>query len=157
MIHKTCVIDSKAKISKTAEIGPYSIIGPNVEIGENVKIHSHVNIAGSTKVDRGTKIFPFASLGTEPQDLKYKGETNKLIIGKNNTIREYVTINPGTKGGGGVTKIGDGCLFMISSHIAHDCRIGNNVVIANNVPLGGHVVIEDHAIIGGKFGCTTTH
>ena len=150
MIHKTCIIDSKTKISKTAKIGPYTVIGPNVEIEDEVEIHSHVNITGYTKIGTATKIFPFASIGTEPQDLKYKGEKNTLLIGKNNIVREYVTINPGTKGGGGVTKIGDNCLFMISSHIAHDCKIGNGVVIANNVPLGGHVVIEDGVIIGGN-------
>ena len=150
MIHKTSIIDSKAKISKSAKIGPYTIIGPNVIIEEKVEIHSHVNITGYTKVGTGTKIFPFASIGTQPQDLKYKGEKNNIVIGENNTIREYVTINPGTEGGGGTTKIGDNCLFMISSHIAHDCTIGNDVVIANNVPLGGHVVIEDGVIIGGN-------
>ena len=150
MIHKTCIIDSKAKISKTAKIGPYTIIGPNVQIDDEVEIHSHVNITGYTKIGTGTKIFPFSSIGTQPQDLKYKGEKNSLVIGKNNIVREYVTINPGTKGGGGVTKIGDNCLFMISSHIAHDCIIGNDVVIANNVPLGGHVVIEDGVVIGGN-------
>ena len=150
MIHKTSIIDSKAKISKSAKIGPYTIIGPNVIIEEKVEIHSHVNITGYTKVGTGTKIFPFASIGTQPQDLKYKGEKNSLVIGKNNIVREYVTINPGTEGGGGTTKIGDNCLFMISSHIAHDCTIGNDVVIANNVPLGGHVVIEDGVIIGGN-------
>ena len=150
MIHKTCIIDSEAKISKTAKIGPYTIIGSNVEIEEEVVIHSHVNITGYTKIGTGTKIFPFASIGTQPQDLKYKGEKNSLVIGKNNIVREYVTINPGTKGGGSITKIGDNCLFMISSHIAHDCIIGNDVVIANNVPLGGHVVIEDGVVIGGN-------
>ena len=150
MIHKTSIINSKAKISKTAKIGPYTIIGPNVTIEEKVEIHSHVNITGYTKVGAETKIFPFASIGTQPQDLKYKDEKNSLVIGKNNIVREYVTINPGTAGGGGTTKIGDKCLFMISSHIAHDCKIGNDVVIANNVPLGGHVVIEDGVIIGGN-------
>ena len=150
MIHKTSIIDSKAKISKSAKIGPYTIIGPNVIIEEKVEIHSHVNITGYTKVGRGSKIFPFASIGTQPQDLKYKDEKNNLVIGKNNIVREYVTINPGTEGGGGTTKIGDNCLFMISSHIAHDCTIGNDVVVANNVPLGGHVVIEDGVIIGGN-------
>ena len=150
MIHKTSIIDKNAKISQTAKIGPYTIIGSNVEIGDEVEIHSHVNIVGNTKVGKGTKIFPFASIGTQPQDLKYKGEKNSLVIGKNNIIREYVTINPGTKAGGTITKIGDNCLFMISSHVAHDCQIGNNVVIANNVPLGGHVIIEDSVIIGGN-------
>ena len=150
MIHKSSIIDKNAKISQTAKIGPYTIIGSNVEIGDEVEIHSHVNIVGNTKVGKGTKIFPFASVGSQPQDLKYKGEKNSLIIGKNNIIREYVTINPGTKGGGAITKIGDNCLFMISSHVAHDCQIGNDVVIANNVPLGGHVTIEDSVIIGGN-------
>ena len=150
MIHKTAIIDSKAKVSSSAKIGPYTFIGPNVEIGYDVIIHSHVNISGNTKIGDGTIIFPFASIGNVPQDLKYKGEDTKLEVGKNNKIREYVTISPGTKGGGGLTKIGDNCLFMISSHIAHDCNIGNNVIIANNVPLGGHVTIEDNVVIGGN-------
>ena len=150
MIHKNSIISKKAKISKTAKIGPYTVVGPNVEIGENVEIQSHVSIVGNTKIGLGTKIFPFASIGAQPQDLKYKGEKNSLVIGKNNIIREYVTINPGTRDGGTITKIGDNCLFMISSHVAHDCQIGNNVVIANNVPLGGHVIIEDSVIIGGN-------
>ena len=149
-IHPTSIIDKKAKISKNSIIGPYTIIGPNVEISEEVEIHSHVNIVGNTTIGKGTKIFPFASIGTQPQDLKYKGEKNSLVIGKNNTIREYVTINPGTTRGGTITKVGDNCLFMISSHVAHDCQIGNNVVIANNVPLGGHVIIEDSVVIGGN-------
>ena len=150
MIHKTSIIDKNAEISKTAKIGPYTIIGSNVEIGDEVEIHSHANIVGNTKIGSGTQVFPFASIGTQPQDLKYKGEKNSLVIGKNNIIREYVTINPGTQAGRTITKIGDNCLFMISSHVAHDCQIGNNVVIANNVPLGGHVIIEDSVIIGGN-------
>ncbi len=150
MFHKTSIVDTNAKISKNVKIGAYSIIGPNVEISEGVEISSHVNIVGNTKIGEKTKIFPFCSIGTEPQDLKFKGEKNSIVIGKNNTIREYVTINPGTERGGCVTKIGDNCLFMISSHIAHDCNIGNNVVIANNVPLGGHVTIEDSVVIGGN-------
>ena len=150
MIHKTAIIDSKAKVSSSAKIGPYTVIGPNVEIGDDVIIHSHVNVSGNTKIGSGTIIFPFASIGNVPQDLKYKGEDTKLEVGKNNKIREYVTISPGTKGGGGLTKIGDNCLFMISSHVAHDCLIGNKVIIANNVPLGGHVTIEDNVVIGGN-------
>ena len=150
MIHKTSIIDKKAKISKNVKIGPYSVVGPNVTIDENVEIHSHVNISGNAKIGSGTKIFPFASIGTEPQDLKFKGEKTNLVVGKNNIIREYVTINPGTKSGGGITSIGNNCLFMISSHIAHDCKVGNGVIIANNVPLGGHVTIEDGVIIGGN-------
>ena len=150
MIHKTAIVDSKAKISSSVNIGPYCVIGPNVEINENVKILSHVNISGNTKIGKGNKIYPFASIGNDPQDLKYNGEETKLIIGDNNKIREYVTINPGTKGGGGLTKIGNDCLFMISSHVAHDCEVGNNVIIANNVPLGGHAIIEDNVVIGGN-------
>ncbi len=150
MIHKTAIVDVKAKVSPSVEIGPYSVIGPNVEIGENVKIHSHVNISGNTVIGKDNKIYPFASIGNDPQDLKYTGEETKLIIGNNNKIREYVTINPGTEGGGGLTKIGNNCLFMISSHIAHDCYVGNNVIIANNVPLGGHAIIEDNVVIGGN-------
>ena len=150
MIHKTAIVDSKAKISSSVNIGPYCVIGPNVEINENVKIHSHVNISGNTKIGQGNTIYPFASIGNDPQDLKYNGEETKLIIGNNNKIREYVTINPGTEGGGGLTKIGNDCLFMISSHVAHDCQVGNNVIIANNVPLGGHAIIEDNVVIGGN-------
>ena len=109
-----------------------------------------MHIEGNTKIGKGTKIFPFASIGTTPQDLKYKNEPNSLTIGERNTIREYVTINPGTEAGGGQTIIGDECLFMISSHIAHDCKVGSKVIIANNVPLGGHVTIEDSVVIGGN-------
>ena len=150
MIHKSSIIHQDAKVSANAEIGPYVVIGPNVKIGENVIVHSHVSIAGDTEIGDESKIFPFASVGNDPQDLKYKGEKTKLIIGNKNIIREYVTINPGTEGGGGVTTIGDNCLFMISSHIAHDCNVGDNVIIANNVPLGGHVTIEDNVVIGGN-------
>ena len=150
MIDKTAIIDPNAKISSNVKIGQYSIIGPNVEIDENVIIASHVSITGNTKLGKNNKIYPFASIGNDPQDLKYKDEKTKLEIGNGNIIREYVTINPGTIGGGGITKIGNNCLFMISSHIAHDCYIGNNVIIANNVPLGGHVHIEDDVIIGGN-------
>ena len=150
MIHKTAIVDSKAKLAPSVKVGPYSVIGPNVEIGDNVTIDSHVNISGFTKIGDGNKIYPFASIGNDPQDLKYNGEKTKLVIGNNNEFREYVTVNPGTEGGGGLTKIGDNCLFMISSHIAHDCVVGSNVIIANNVPLGGHVTIEDNVVIGGN-------
>ena len=150
MIHKTAVIDKKAKVHSSVKIGPYSIIGPNVEINKNVVIQSHVNITGNTIIGSGNKFYPFGSIGNDPQDLKYNGENTSLIIGNNNKFREYVTINPGTVNGGGLTKIGDNCLFMISSHVAHDCVVGNNVIIANNVPLGGHVNIGDNVIIGGN-------
>ena len=150
MINKTALIDSKAQISSNVKIGPYTVIGPNVVIEKNTIVHSHVNISGNTKIGSGNKIYPFASLGNDPQDLKYNNEPTKLIIGNNNTIREYVTINPGTINGGGVTKVGNNCLLMISSHIAHDCLVGNNVIIANNVPLGGHAIIEGNVVIGGN-------
>ena len=150
MIHKSSVIDSKAKISNNVKIGPFCYVGPDVHIEDNVELISNVHIEGNTIIGKGTRIFPFASIGTQPQDLKFKGEKNSLEIGENNLIREYVTINPGTRGGGSITSIGNNCLFMISSHIAHDCKIGNNVIIANNVPLGGHVVIEDSVVIGGN-------
>ena len=152
MIHKTAIIDSKAKISNTVKIGPYCVIGPNVQIDENVIIHSHVNISGYTIIGKGNKIYPFSSIGNDPQDLKYKGEKSELIIGDNNIIREYVTANPGTSGGGSVTKIGNNNLLMIGSHIAHDCIIGNNVVLANNTAIAGHAEIGDDVIIGGNSG-----
>ena len=150
MIHKSSVIDPKAKIANNVKIGPFCYVGPNVKVDENVELISNVHIEGDTKIGKGTRIFPFASIGTQPQDLKYNNEKNSITIGCNNIIREYVTINPGTAGGGAKTIIGDNCLFMISSHVAHDCRVGNNVIIANNVPLGGHVTIEDSVIIGGN-------
>ena len=150
MIHKTAIIESNSKISKNVKIGPYSVIGANVEIGEGTEIQSHVSIVGNTKIGKNNKIYPLASIGNDPQDLKFKGEETKLEIGDNNKIREYVTVNPGTKGGGGLTKVGNNCLFMVSSHIAHDCYVGNNVILANNVPLGGHAFIDDEVIIGGN-------
>ena len=150
MIHKTAIIDSNAKIHSSVSIGAYCVIGPNVEIGENSIIESHVNISGSTKIGDGNKIYPFASIGSDPQDLKFQGEQTKLEIGNNNKIREYVTINPGTEGGGGLTKVGNNCLFMVSSHIAHDCLLENNVILANNVALAGHACIENNVIIGGN-------
>ena len=152
MIHKTAIVDKKAKISEEAIIGPYSIVGPHVEIYEGTEIQSHVNITGNTIIGSNTKIFPFASIGTNPQDLKYKGEKTKLDIGSNNIIREHVTINTGTDGGGGITKIGSNNLIMIGAHIAHDCIIGNNVVIANSAAIAGHAQISDDVIIGGNCG-----
>jgi len=152
MIDKTAIIDTKAKISPTAEIGPYTIIGPNVEIGDRAIIQSHVNISGYTSIGKNNKIYPFASIGSDPQDIKYNGEITKLLIGDNNTIREYVTINPGTVQGGGITKVGNNNLIMISAHIAHDCIIGNNTVIANSTAIAGHAEIGDHVIIGGNCG-----
>ena len=152
MIHKTAIIDVKSKIHKNVEIGPYTVIGPDVEIEEGTKIQSHVSITGKTIIGKNNKIYPFASIGNDPQDLKYKGEKTELIIGDGNTIREYTTINTGTVGGGGFTRIGDNSLLMIGVHIAHDCVIGNNVVIANSAAIAGHAEIGDHVIIGGNCG-----
>ena len=151
MIDKTSVIDKNAKISDKVTIGPFCNIGPEVVIEENVQLHSHVHVTGNTKIGSGTQIFPFASIGTDPQDLKYHGEKNALIIGKNNKIREYVTINPGTKAGGGKTVIGDNCLLMISSHVAHDCIIGNNVVIGSNVTLLPVSIVSGSVIGAGSI------
>jgi UDP-N-acetylglucosamine acyltransferase len=152
MIHKTAIIDTKSKISSTVKIGPYAVIGPNVEISDNVVIQSHVNIVGHTVIGKNNNIYPFSSIGNDPQDMKYKGEKTKLIIGDNNTIREYSTINPGTKQGGGITKIGNNNLIMIGAHIAHDCIIGNNIVIANNAAIAGHAQVDDYVVIGGNCG-----
>jgi UDP-N-acetylglucosamine acyltransferase len=149
-ISKSSIISEAAKIANNVSIGDFCYIGPNVSIKENCKIMSHVHISGDTTIGTGNIIYPFASIGTDPQDLKFKGEKNKLIIGNNNKIREYVTINPGTELGGGVTTIGNNCLLMISSHIAHDCVIADNVIIANNVPVAGHCFIENDVIIGGN-------
>ena len=150
MIHNSSIISKKAKIGNNVKIGPFCNIGDFVQLDDNVELISNVYIEGNTTIGKATKIFPFASIGTVPQDLKYNNEPNSLLIGERNTIREYVTINPGTAGGGGQTTIGNDCLFMISSHVAHDCKVGNNVIVANNVPLGGHVTIEDSVVIGGN-------
>ena len=150
MIHHTAIVDKNSRISKNVEIGPYCIIGSKVEIGRNSKLHSHVYINGNTKIGKNNEIFPFVSIGTDPQDLKYKGEKNSITIGDNNKFREYVNINPGTSQGGTITKIGNNNLLMVYCHVAHDCNLGNNIVLANNVQVGGHVKIEDNAIVGGS-------
>tara|TARA_Y100000741_G_C18211319_1_gene541830 strand:+ start:236 stop:1021 length:786 start_codon:yes stop_codon:yes gene_type:complete len=150
VIHKTAIIDPKAEISSNVAIGPFSVIGPDVKIESGTVLHSHVNIVGNTKIGKNNQIYPFSSIGTPPQDLKYKGEKNSLVIGHNNKFREYVNINPGTEQGGKVTRIGDNNLFMVYCHVAHDCKISNNVVLANNVQVGGHVTIEENAIVGGS-------
>jgi UDP-N-acetylglucosamine acyltransferase len=152
MIDKTAIIDPKAKISSSVRIGPYSVIGANVEIADNTTIQSHVSITGHTSIGKNNKIYPFASVGNDPQDMKYKGEKTKLEIGDNNIIREYSTINPGTIQGGGLTKVGNNNLIMISAHIAHDCLIGNNIVIANSAAIAGHAEIGDYVVIGGNCG-----
>jgi len=152
VIHKTAIIDSNAKISSNVKIGPYTIIGPHVEIDDDVVIQSHVNITGHTVIGKNNRIYSMASIGSDPQDLKYKNEKTTLMIGANNTIREHVTINTGTLQGGGITKVGNNNLIMIGAHIAHDCIVGNNIVMANNSAAAGHAEIEDFVIIGAKCG-----
>ena len=150
MIHKTAIISSKAKLSNNVKVGPYCIIDENVTIEEGTELISNVHVTGRTEIGKNNKFFPFSSIGSIPQDLKYNGEDSRLIIGDNNNFRENVTVNPGTKGGGLHTKIKDNCLFMVGSHIAHDCMIGSNVILANNATLAGHVEIDNNAIIGGN-------
>lgn len=148
-IHPTAVIDPAAEIGKGAKIGAYCVIGPDVKLGENIELMSHVVVAGHTTIGPETKIFPFSSIGHQPQDLKFKGEVSRIEIGAKNVIREHVTMNPGTDGGGLLTKLGNECLVMVGAHVAHDCMVGNNVILVNGATLGGHVVIDDWAIIGG--------
>ncbi len=148
-IHFSAVIEDGATLGDNVTIGAFCSIGANVVLGNNVTLKSHVAIDGHTTIGEGTVIFPFASLGHAPQDLKFAGEKTTLTIGKNNTIREHVTMNPGTGDGGGETTVGDNCLFMVASHIAHDCKVGNHVILANNATLAGHVEVDDHTIIGG--------
>jgi UDP-N-acetylglucosamine acyltransferase len=148
-IHPTAIVAPGAMLAETVVIGPYCIVGENVSLGPRVTLRSHVVVDGRTTIGEGTRLFPFASIGLEPQDLKYCGEESELIIGRNNRIREYVTMNPGTAGGGMLTQIGDSCLFMVGAHVAHDCQIGDHVVMANNATLAGHVMVEDYAILGG--------
>ena len=149
MIHQTAIIDPGAQLGKGVEIGAYTVIGPQVTIGAHTKVGSHVIIKGPTEIGERCTVFPFASLGDIPQDLKFKGEATKLIIGNNNMIREYVTMNRGTEKGGGKTTIGNSNFFMAYSHIAHDCTINNFVIMANAATLAGHITIEDYAVIGG--------
>jgi UDP-N-acetylglucosamine acyltransferase len=148
-IHPTAIVEKGAKLARSAKIGPFCHVGPHAELGERVELISHVAVAGRTAIGEGTRIFPFASIGHAPQDLKYKGEESRLVIGRDNVVREHVTMNPGTAGGGMVTRIGDRCLFMVGVHVAHDCVIGNEVIMANNATLAGHVAIGDCAVFGG--------
>jgi UDP-N-acetylglucosamine acyltransferase len=149
MIHSTAIIDATAELDSGVEVGPYSIIGPRVRIGKNTRIGPHVVIDGWTEIGGECTIFQFASLGAVPQDLKYRGEESRVIIGSNNTIREFVTINRGTAQAGGETRVGSNNLLMAYCHVAHDCRIGSHVVLANAATLAGHIEMEDHAIVGG--------
>jgi UDP-N-acetylglucosamine acyltransferase len=148
-LHPTAIVEPGATIGPGCRIGPYCVVGPQGVLGAAVVLHSHVAVAGTTSIGEGTEVFPFASIGHVPQDLKYAGEPVELVIGARNRIREHVTMNPGTAGGGGLTRVGDDNLFMMATHVAHDCVIGSNVIMANNATLGGHVVIEDFAILGG--------
>ncbi len=148
-IHSTAIIEDGAQIGQDVSIGPFCCIGNEVSLSDGVKLESHVAVAGHTSIGQGTHVFPFASIGHQPQDLKFHGEPSRLEIGANNVIREHVTMNPGTEGGGLLTKVGDNCLFMMASHVAHDCMIGDNVILVNNATLGGHVEIGEFAIVGG--------
>lgn len=147
-IHSTAVVDPDAKIPSSCRIGPYCIIGPDVEMGENCELISHVVLHGPTRMGSGNRIFPFASLGLEPQDLKFKGEKTVLEIGDHNVIREFVTLHRGTPGGGGVTHLGNHTLIMAYAHIAHDCFVGDHVIMANAATLAGHVTVENWAVVG---------
>ena len=151
-VHPTAIVDPRAELDSEVEVGPYSVIGAGVRIGKGTKIHSHAAIQGRTTLGESNVVFPFASVGSAPQDLKYKGEPSELTIGSRNTIREYVSLNPGTTGGGMVTRVGDQNLLMMHCHIAHDCTVGSRNVIANGATLGGHVIIEDFVIVGGLVG-----
>ncbi|WP_114391769.1 acyl-ACP--UDP-N-acetylglucosamine O-acyltransferase [Oleisolibacter albus] len=148
-LHPTAVVDPAARLGADVSIGPFCVVGPDVELGDGVRLISHVVVDGRTRIGSGTVIYPFASIGLPPQDLKYRGEPSELVIGRNNRIREHVTMNPGTEGGGMLTSVGDGGLFMVGVHIGHDCRVGNGVIFANNATLGGHVEVGDYTVIGG--------
>jgi len=148
-IHPTAVVADGAQLGQDVTIGPFCVVGPHVVLGDRVRLVSHVVVDGRTQIGAETEIYPFASIGPPPQDLKYAGEPSELIVGARTRIREHVTMNPGTKGDNMVTRVGDDCLFMMSSHVAHDCVIGNHVIMANNATLGGHVHVGDYAIIGG--------
>lgn len=149
VVHPTAIVEPGAELAEGVEIGPYCIIGKHVKIGKGTCCKAHVNIEGRTTIGEKCDIFPFASIGTVPQDLKYAGEPTCLEIGHYNTIREHVTMNIGTAGDQGVTRVGDRGLFMMGAHVAHDCQIGNHVILANNATLAGHVKVEDHVIVGG--------
>jgi UDP-N-acetylglucosamine acyltransferase len=147
-IHPTAIVDSKAQIPDSCTIGPFCIVGEDVEMGERCELHSHVVLKGPTKLGSDNRVFPFTTLGLEPQDLKFKGEKTRLEMGDNNVIRESVTIHRGTPAGGGITRIGSNCLIMAYAHIAHDCVVADNVIMANAATLAGHVTVEEYAVVG---------
>ncbi|WP_026380142.1 acyl-ACP--UDP-N-acetylglucosamine O-acyltransferase [Afifella pfennigii] len=148
-IHPTAVVADEAELAEDVEIGPFCVVGPRVKLAGGVCLRSHVVVEGTTSIGAGSTVFPFAAIGSPPQDKKYEGEESRLEIGSDCTIREHATINPGTRGGGLVTRIGDRCMLLVGAHVAHDCVIGNDVILVNHVLLGGHVTIDDCAIIGG--------
>ena len=143
-IHPSAVIEDGAQLGHDVTVGPFCHVGPGAVLSDGCSLHSHVVIQGETSLGEGCEVYPFASLGTAPQDKKYAGERSMLVIGKNNIIREYVTMQPGTAGGGSVTRVGDRGLFMVGCHVAHDCQIGNDAILVNHVSLAGHVIVEDH-------------
>jgi UDP-N-acetylglucosamine acyltransferase len=151
-VHHSAVIEPGAVIGSGARVGPFCVVGPQVVLHEDVTLKSHVVVAGKTEIGQGTTVFPFACLGEVPQDLKFRGEETRLVIGRNNRIREGVTMNPGTEGGGGVTRIGDDGLYMANCHVAHDCQLGDRVILVNNVAIAGHCILEDDVIVGGLSG-----
>lgn len=149
-IHPTAIVDPKAELDPSVEIGPYAVVGPEVRLGADVVLHPHTIVTGHTEIAAGSQVFSFACIGDIPQDKKYSGEKTRLVIGERNTIREYVTIHPGTSEGGGTTTIGNDNLMMIGMHIGHDCQLGSNIVISNHVQLAGHVIIEDFATLSAN-------
>ena len=148
-VHPSAIVEDGAVLGADTVVGPFCVVGKDVKLADGVELVSHVSLAGITEIGAGTKIYPFASIGHPPQDLKFHGENSRVVVGRRNTIREQVTISPGTEGGGMVTTIGDDCLLMVGAHVAHDCRVGNSVILVNNATLAGHVSVGDHAILGG--------
>lgn len=148
-IHPTAIVEDGAKIGSGVKIGPYSIVGREAELGDEVELISHAVVAGRTRIGARTRIFPFASIGHQPQDLKFHGEASTLQVGEECIIREGVTMNPGTEGGGMTTVVGNRCAFLANSHVGHDCQVGDNVILSNNVMLAGHVTVGDYVIVGG--------
>jgi len=151
-IHPSAVVEDGAEVGDGVRIGPFCVVGPQVKLRAGVELKSHVVVTGDTEIGEDTTVFPFSVLGEVPQDLKFKGEDSRLVIGQRNRIREHVTMNTGTDGGGGVTRVGDDGLFMAGCHIAHDAQIGNRVIIVNSAAIAGHVVLEDEVIVGGLSG-----
>jgi UDP-N-acetylglucosamine acyltransferase len=148
-VHASACVGPQAKLGEGVRIGPFCVLGPDVELADNVVLHSHVVVDGRTRIGTGTRVSPFASLGQPPQNLQYRGEPSELVIGADNIIREYVTMNTGTEGGGMVTRVGNDCMFMVGAHVGHDCRVSDRIIMANNATLGGHVTIGDSVMIGG--------